>query len=470
MIRSRTTALRLAALMVVSGLLVSACGLPVDDQPRVIASDRLTSSEPATIATAVQTAETSELKIYMVKPDGPDSGSQLIFVERVIESQPEAILNQLLIGPSPDERSDFGLSSALTGRATFAPTSVDEQARIAYVGLTEGSLRGVVSEDQRLAFAQIVFSLSQLPEIDSVVFSLGGDQVSVPTDTGTSEPGAQLTIADFEAFYPRPSVDFGLSEPAVPTTTSFAPEILATTRPAQPTAELFIWLVQPNEQLVAVVRDIERSPEAIIANLTAGPNAEEADRGFTTVLPPDSYVNNGSDIDVNESSGTAILDLGPGSLPGLADDKKLRAVAQIVMSLTGLAEIREVSFYENGEPLAVPTDSGVTKPAAPVNREDFASLLTSTPPLPDPPPIPPNVIPAPIEDTEDLTAVDEPTDTSSTQPAVTAPTPTPTPTGPTPTATPVPATPDPNQLQISPTPAATATPVPTPTVTPTAGP
>lgn len=441
-------------------LLATSCGLPIDEQPRSIATDRLPRSQPAPVATVVRAAEASQLKIYMVRPEGPDSRNQLIFVERVIEPQPEAILNQLLIGPNPDERSDLGLSSALTGRATFAPTSVDETARIAYVGLTEGSLRGVVAEDQRLAFAQIVFSLVQLPDIESVVFSLGGNQVAVPTDTGTSAPGAELTIADFESSYPRPSVQFGLSPEETPTATTFTPPILQTDRPARPTAELFLWLVDPGGQLVAVVRDIERSPEAIVANLTAGPNAEEARANIRSALPPDTYVNNGSDIDLDESTGTIIVDLGLGSLPSLADDEKLRAVGQIVMSLTGLAEISQVSFYQDGTALSVPTDSGVSRPAAAVGRDDFASLLPATFPAPDPLPVASNAASAPVEPTTEAVQSSDPTSEADTagaesvEPAATDGTPVPTSTpaaSPTPSSTPAPSL------------TATSTPTPTPT-------
>ncbi len=346
--------------------LVASCGVPIDDSPRAVGSEQLLSAlEPPSPATF----GSDTFDVFMVGADG-----LLKLVSRTIEADPDAILNRLLVGPVTTERAQ-DISSALVARASFNPVRLDLTSGIAYVDMIEGSLVGVLAAEQKLAIAQIVYSITELPSVDAVVLSIEGDPIAVATDFGTVDPGTPLTKSDFASVGRRSPIEFPDGEPAATPNTEPTPITV-------PTWELYIWMITPERSLVAVPRQLERSPEVMLADLLTGPRELETALGITSALPPDAFANNGTAIDINEQDGTAFVNFGAGSLPNLADDRKLLATAQIVYTLTGLFEIKGVVIAVEGERQALPTDEGLSKPGQPLFRADFASLARDLVPRP----------------------------------------------------------------------------------------
>lgn len=458
----------LAALICVLALAGTGCGIPNDGSPRVIAVDDLpvdlTENAPPTPEPA---PDAFSFQIWMIGDD-----NKLTRVAREITRTPEGVMNSLLLGTETSERED-GIATAITRETGYLDFVAIPEFRRITVNLVDGSLRSASAADQKLAFAQIVYSLTELLEIDEVAFTIGGDPVAVPIDGGASEVGQFLRKEDFASlqrnrpgFAADDEFDVGGAAPA-PTPRPATIDIDDTTE----LVNLSIWMVASNElgNLVRVPRSIGRTPESILVSLFKGPSVTESETNVRTAIPNDAIA---PIPDIDETARIAFVDLAVEDLPPVVDDDRMRAIAQIVFSLTELAEIDAVKISIDGERIPLPTASGLSAPDPTLRREDFSMLA-------------PNVLgmgqdTIPDPDSTDDTAVDGETgddgtgsggtaegtgDGSETAPAEEAT----SDQAPAPTATPAPPQPPPVPPRPTPTPGPTATPAPTatPTVTPT---
>jgi spore germination protein GerM len=96
-----------------------------------------------------------------------------------------------------------------------------------------------------------------------------------------------------------------------------------------------------------------RRPTAILRSLIAGPTSNERARRIATLVPPSVRVLN---VDVAEDH--AEVDLSSEFQEPAPPETIALRVAQVVWTLTGLDEVRTVSFAIDGEPVSVTTDSG----------------------------------------------------------------------------------------------------------------
>ncbi|MGD9702596.1 MAG: GerMN domain-containing protein [Acidimicrobiia bacterium] len=166
-------------------LLLTACGLPAEDAPRVIAPERLPPAlvEPLGATTsssvAVAAAETS-VSVWMVREDG------LVAVRRLVPDplEREAVVAALLAGTTADD--PLGVRSAWTGADQVGEVSV--AAGTASVELTDG-FADVPASEQLFAVAQMVFTLTGLPGIGQVRFVRNGEAVSLPAADGSTSLG-----------------------------------------------------------------------------------------------------------------------------------------------------------------------------------------------------------------------------------------------------------------------------------------
>jgi spore germination protein GerM len=115
-----------------------------------------------------------------------DAGS-LREIERPTVSAPTArrALRGLLAGPSVSEQA-FGATSALPSPASARLVHVSEHT--ARVELSPGFRDGTVA-NQPAALAQIVYTLTAVPGIEEVRFSVDGSDVAVPTAAGNLVEG-----------------------------------------------------------------------------------------------------------------------------------------------------------------------------------------------------------------------------------------------------------------------------------------
>jgi spore germination protein GerM len=150
-----------------------------------------------------------------------------------------------------------------------------------------------------------------------------------------------------------------------------------TGREASPTtvagAAGLVYLVDPDGRLVGVPRfDPSDGVDSAVAALVAPPTDDERAIGLDSALADDGQSTvRGATVE----SGRATVELGPGFLDLPPDSQRL-AVAQVVVTLTGLPGVGQVQLTSDGEPLSVPVADGATVDG-PVSRDDFASLLPS---------------------------------------------------------------------------------------------
>ena len=193
-----TTTRALFATLAALFLLVSAgCGVPRDDSPREIAADRLPDElvDDAPVTTQPDDVPGNRSAfVYLIE------GERLVGVRRdVAEPTPAAVLDALFAPPSPDEGSDITTAIPQGLDAIQAETQADG---VVVVELTD-AINAVAGQTQKLAFAQMVYSLTELAGVSDVRFSLGDVELEVPTDTGSQR--GPVDRGDFVSLSPAPA-------------------------------------------------------------------------------------------------------------------------------------------------------------------------------------------------------------------------------------------------------------------------
>jgi spore germination protein GerM len=194
--RSRTKVLATTAAVLV-GSLLTACGIPEDSTPREISREAL---PPELIDQSAETSVPGDeqlgfVTLYLVRAD--DSGDEgLVAVRRAVPvpadraELPRAIVDALIVA-SPEEIGRTDLVNAVPSDVQVRSAVVDEDG-VLELDLT--NLGNVESSLQRLAVAQIIFTLTDLddPAIRAIRFSVDGEEVAVPIEDGVAEPGAAV--------------------------------------------------------------------------------------------------------------------------------------------------------------------------------------------------------------------------------------------------------------------------------------
>jgi len=122
--------------------------------------------------------------------------------------------------------------------------------------------------------------------------------------------------------------------------------------------------------LVRVARTTaqRRDARAVLADLLAGPSAEERERGLTTALPADAGV-----TEFRLEQGVALISLNSNLVSESGRTDQVLALGQIVSTLDALPEVTAVRFLQDGQPLNVPRgDSSLA--SVPVTANDYAAL------------------------------------------------------------------------------------------------
>ena len=133
--------------------------------------------------------------VYLVKE------GRLVPVKRplqgVASSLPEALLLSLLQGPTSDTRT------AIPSDTRF--NEIEVVGAVARVDLSEEFERGG-SEELALRLAQVVYTVTEAPEVTAVSFSIDGFPSAVADPQGNPLPGA-VTRADYEELAPPDATD-----------------------------------------------------------------------------------------------------------------------------------------------------------------------------------------------------------------------------------------------------------------------
>jgi len=200
---------------VVIALVIGACGIPLDAEPEVIASEQLPQSlQPGTSTTTTLADRlTQDVIIYLVDPG--DGEASLIPAERQVPvvdvgtTELELLtLEQLLLGPTSEEQLDDNLTTAVVASGD------DPIVVLSLRRPVEDQIVVVLSEppaiegsDRIVSFAQLVYTLTELDtstRVRFLVLNEAGEEedMSVKTDTEEGDVRRPVGRDDYSTLAP----------------------------------------------------------------------------------------------------------------------------------------------------------------------------------------------------------------------------------------------------------------------------
>lgn len=188
-----------ALILVVAMFLAGACSAPVDSGPKAIRSASipvgLRAEAASTTTTTVPAGASEEVTVYFIALDG-----RLQPVKRRVSSPvtAEKVLQKLFAGPS-DPEALSGLHTAISYDTNIL--SADSEAAILTVDTSKNFAFGPVPE-QIGAYAQVVFTATDLTGVTGVRFAQEGRRISVLAGDGSSNT-APLGRASYSQLTPR---------------------------------------------------------------------------------------------------------------------------------------------------------------------------------------------------------------------------------------------------------------------------
>jgi Sporulation and spore germination len=192
-------------LAVLTTLLMAGCGVQLEKSPDLVP----TAEAPSTTATTGNDPAGSQLIVYFVR------GAELTPVQRRADSATATTAMALLVeGPTRPEAAG-GLRTALPPEVVGV--ELDLADGFATVAVSRG-FAGITGGNQLLAVAQVVWTLTESPQVSAVRFAVDKTPVEVPTDSGLTERavtrGDYLSVRPIE---PEASESPVANEPATPT-------------------------------------------------------------------------------------------------------------------------------------------------------------------------------------------------------------------------------------------------------------
>lgn len=145
---------------------------------------------PGTTTEPQSTPQVDTAALYLIS----DGRLEPVFREVPADATPGQVLLALVDGPTTDEQAR-GLTTALSDATGIGEVSTARGVATVDLQPAPGDL---ARDEQALALAQIVFTLTAQPGIGRVAFTLGGEPVDVPDGSGalTSDPVAREDYAD----------------------------------------------------------------------------------------------------------------------------------------------------------------------------------------------------------------------------------------------------------------------------------
>ena len=203
MIRSRRRTAGPAALALVALLvLLAGCGVSADREPRAIDPGDLPADllDPTPSSSTTLAGSTTAVTVYLLSRTGDET--RLVAVRRKVEDANSAgdRISALLAPVSKEEQGD-GLMSSIPSDTVLLDTDQIEANHELVVDLS-GALFDVQGKELANAFAQIVWTVSEMAGIDQVRFRVDGEEYRAPNAEGIEQQGA-VTKADYRSLAPR---------------------------------------------------------------------------------------------------------------------------------------------------------------------------------------------------------------------------------------------------------------------------
>jgi Sporulation and spore germination len=182
---------------------LAACGIPTEDGatrvddaavPGGLLEPEETTAVPETTARQPATVPAS---IYLI------DGELLLGVERTVsDGTAMTLIDSLLVGPTDAEAED-GIRSALVSDDVVSSTEL--RGRTLAIDL-RAEFADAPPTEQRLALAQLTFTATEDPLVNSVAFTLEREAISVPRGDGTTSDGP-VQRADYQTLAPQAAID-----------------------------------------------------------------------------------------------------------------------------------------------------------------------------------------------------------------------------------------------------------------------
>lgn len=198
----------------------TSCGIPLTEDPEVIASEDLPvvlqppEATSSTTSTTLPPQLSETVLVYLVDPADGDNVLASVTRQVVVGSglSIEGLaLQELLAGPTEDEQLESNLTTLVVSEGEN-PIQILETRRP-----EEGQLVVVLSEspaitgaDRVTAFGQMVFTLTEFADVDQVRFLIrteDGQDDFIPVKTDTEEGDVTRPVGrdDYSSLTPAPS-------------------------------------------------------------------------------------------------------------------------------------------------------------------------------------------------------------------------------------------------------------------------
>ena len=196
----------LGLVLVAAGLLLAAaaCSAPIDSGPRTLRAAAipadLRGETTTTSTTVLSTGDSEEVTVYFIRADASTGQDRLVPVKRRVTppASVEKAVQKLFAGPTTQE-----LLSGLRTAISFGPTvlSASVENHIVTVNVSKNFAFGRPT-DQINAFAQVVFTATDVAGVTGVLFAVNRHPQEVPQGDGSST-STPLGRASYAQVAPR---------------------------------------------------------------------------------------------------------------------------------------------------------------------------------------------------------------------------------------------------------------------------
>ena len=183
--------------------LVTGCGLAADSEPRAIDTKDLPKDllDPDSVTSTTRSGTaTATVTVYLLERSGDIT--RLAPVEREVEDPTQAGDRlDALLQPTTDREQARGLISSIPTDTVLLNTELNQTDQELVVDLS-GALFDVQGKELANAFAQIVWTATEIEGVRKVRFKVDGEPYRAPNAEGIEQPGA-VTSADYRSLAPR---------------------------------------------------------------------------------------------------------------------------------------------------------------------------------------------------------------------------------------------------------------------------
>jgi hypothetical protein len=174
----------LVALGLVVAVVLAACGVPDEEEPRELAAEDLPADllepQPTTPGSTTPGGVTAAANIYFMGTE------RLVAVERRVDPPPDPaeVIILLLEGPTSEEQ-DLSVSTEIPPETELLDATLSRTG-VLTIDLSE-EINDIRAEAQQRAIAQLVFTATDLEEVAEVRFEVEGEAKPVPVGDGRQE-------------------------------------------------------------------------------------------------------------------------------------------------------------------------------------------------------------------------------------------------------------------------------------------